>query len=138
MIKRKQLVNPRTLLWLVFTMSIFYTLLPIFIDIGLVILICDNPFLYMTTPGNIANEVKELSEVDYFNELIKRRKALLTKYLEASKIYKQSNDPKDGETMQKYAKRHDHVDNLITEMVEEKGYLDPDTLPDSPGGSDEG
>jgi len=90
----------------------------------------------MTNGAPDNHEVEDSTELDYFNSLLKARKRYLRLWEYHNKTYKEFNRDQDKLLMDKYAKKHDKVDEQIEKLKEKGGYLDPTDLPQSAEGSD--
>jgi hypothetical protein len=90
-----------------------------------------------STDNSKNDPVQEVDDLDHFNGLIEMRKHSLEQWKYFNKKYKESSDDQDRVLMETWGDKHDEAANNIEKMVEKHGYLDPDTMPHSPGGSDE-
>ena len=77
-------------------------------------------------------DVAEVSPLDYFNSLIKKRAFLVDRWEYFNKAYNISNDIQDRDKMVEFGTKLDKIEDQIAKMAKDKGLIDPDCMPNSP------
>jgi uncharacterized protein Yka (UPF0111/DUF47 family) len=76
---------------------------------------------------------KELTPLEYFNNLIEKRTEFIRLYSEYKQAFFYHAREEDGELAEKYGKKIDRIEKRIDELKEQHGFEDPSDFPHSEG-----
>lgn len=82
------------------------------------------------------SDVEEVSTLDYFNSLIKKRAIYMSKYEYYSKRLKETETIRNRAGMDKYGRKLDQLEVEIEELKDKEGFADPADFLRSPDASD--